>query len=54
MLPCLFIKSNNFMSLLNLELGCHWWFNYPGALLDDKLECTCLSGQVWLDLLCIV
>ena len=43
-LPCLFIRSNNFMQLLNLDLGCHWWFTYPSPLLDDELECTCLSG----------
>ena len=27
-------------------LHSHWWFNYPGPLLDVESESTCLSGQV--------
>ena len=27
-----------------LGVGCHWWFNYPGPLLDVELEFACLSG----------
>ena len=30
--------------ILNLELGVHWWFNYPSPLLDVELEFACLSG----------
>ena len=25
-------------------VGCHWWFNYLGPLLDVELEFACLSG----------
>ena len=40
-----------------LGVGCHWWFNYPGPLLDAEFEFACLSGYVrlvafalyWLD-----
>ena len=33
---------------VNTQLGVagHWWFNYPGSLLDVELEFTCLSGYV--------
>ena len=24
----------------------HWWFNYPGPLLEVELESACLSGRV--------
>ena len=27
-----------------LEMGRHWWFDYPGSLLDVELEFTCLLG----------
>ena len=26
-----------------LGVGCHWWFNYPGPLIDVELEFACLS-----------
>ena len=34
------------MYVRNLKLGHHWWFNYPGPLLDVELEFACLSGKV--------
>ena len=30
--------------LLVHGVGCHWWFNYPGPLLNVELEFACLSG----------
>ena len=39
-----YVSLRAFMRILNLELGCHWWFNYSGPLLDVELESTCLSG----------
>ena len=27
-----------------LGVGHHWWFNYPGPLLDAEFEFACLSG----------
>ena len=29
-----------------IGVRCHWWFNYPGPLLEVELESACLSGQV--------
>ena len=37
-------RSNNSHVSTQLGVGCHWWFNYPGPLLDVEFEFTCLSG----------
>ena len=31
-----------------LGVGHHWWFNYPGPLLNVEFEFACLSGYVRL------
>ena len=31
--------------ITQLGVWCHWWFNYPGPLLEVELESVCLSGQ---------
>ena len=31
--------------ITQLGVWCHWWFNYPGPLLEVELESACLSGQ---------
>ena len=44
-LPCFDLcRSNSFHVNTQLGVGRHWWFNYPGPLLDAKLEFACLSG----------
>ena len=31
--------------ITQLGVWCHWWFNYPGQLLEVELESACLSGR---------
>ena len=40
----LFIEKS-FHVITQLGVWCHWWFNYPGPLLEVELESVCLSGQ---------
>ena len=39
-------RYKSFRVNINLELGYHWWFDYPrpSPFLDVELEFTCFSG----------
>ena len=44
-LPCFDLcRSNSFHVNTQFGVGRHWWFNYPGPLLDVELEFACLSS----------
>ena len=44
-LPCFnLFRSDSFHVNTQLEVGHHWWFNYPGPLLNVELKFACLSS----------
>ena len=35
---------SSFLVNTQFGVGRHWWFNYPGSLLNAKFEFACLSN----------